>query len=159
MGIINKHQWWYGIVVTFTFMGIINKHQWWYGIVVTFTFCPISRYFRCLSIISFVFLLKHVSEDDSCRWPSLSSADFLRIFSLSGGLRFVERFFVSKCLCRCQRRDAHAGVFSFAPACYIDELSFASDRRFFLVSPFRLFRRVFQSTRILQTLVIISTWY
>ena len=46
---------------------------------------------------------------------------FLSADSISKFLSSADLFFVSKCLCGRHGNDAHAGIFSFAPACVLPE--------------------------------------
>ncbi len=65
---------------------------------------------------------------------------FLSADSISKFLSSADLFFVSKCLCRRHGNDAHAGIFSFAPACFLLEkfLPSAGAHFAFITIPFVL---------------------
>jgi hypothetical protein len=107
---------------------------------VAFMMFYFSKYFEIFSIISSLAFLKQVVREEFsvsrfrfCQ--QIPSADSFSKFLLS-----ADWFFVSKCLCRRHENDAHACMFSFAPACFFSEKFSPSDGAHFasIIIPFVL---------------------
>ena len=77
----------------------------------------LSRLCKKTFLVSRFRFCQQIPSADFCSQQIL----FLSADSISKFLSSADLFFVSKCLCRRHGNDAHAGIFSFAPARFLPE--------------------------------------